>query len=144
MRLPLSYSISAMTGCSERRVPCISHEEALESGNIVKIIDTGQNYPMYGIVKSINYALKSFELVLDGGAGATFELQQSSYPVFEIGTLDCDIPTKLGTAIICDNEIFTVVNEDIKTVWVGNNNLVYYPEDIQALIKTYGYQTLIA
>jgi len=142
-KLPAAYSISRMTGCVEGRVPAIALQEALESGLMVKAVDLRRKHPIYGVVISINYALDNFEIFTDEKKHTVLTLKMKDYVIFEIEDLDDGVPLKLGTAIICGEEIFTVINVKGNVVWVGDGNLVYYPEDIQAIIKNYGYSILM-
>ena len=141
---PPPYSISHMTGCAEGRVPAISLPEALESGEKVKVVDIQRLYPIYGTVVGINFAMKMFDLDRGYSQNEIITLSMKDYAVFEIQSLYPAIPINMGSSIICDGEIFTVVDETITTVWVGDHNLVYYSEDIQALAKRYDYAILMS
>lgn len=133
-----------MTGCTEGRVPSTSLPEALESGDTIKAVDIQRMYPIYGSVISIDFSRETFDIRISHKHDQIMTLNIKEYPIFEMKTLDVNVPAKTGSSIICDKEIFTVVNEEIMPVWVGNHNFVYYPEDIQSLIKRYGYSVLMS
>jgi len=136
------YNLSKLTGCVQGNVPGLSYEEALNDAIPIKVVDISQQYPIYGEVIAINYALSRFTLLTEGEA--ELDLPISDYLVFHADPIDNSIPMAKESAIIIASEIFTVVDDTQIPIWVGDQNLVYYPDDIQALTQKYGYKALIS
>ena len=135
------YVLSKLTGCLSGRVPETSLEAALESGNQIKLVDVNQAYPLFAEVTSINYAYNTFSVETPGDH-KIIELPIKDFKVFNSVPLNPTIPHSVNSSIVIDHEIFTVVNDEVIPIWVADNNAVYYPDDIMALVEKYGYAIL--
>jgi len=144
------YSLQYMTGCILGRVPQVdvkTFPDIITLRVPVKVIFPEVNYRAhYGYVDSYSPRSRSFNfraLTVDGPqiiSGLDFE----AHKVFPSPHLNADIPRHLGDSIIIKQELFTVVmNHELFPIWVGNENLVYYAEDIQTLINMYNDYTIL-
>jgi len=136
------YSLSRMTGCTKGKVPQISLEKALAEGHMVKAVYLDESWPLYASIVGIDYGSQSFDME-EANGNRIDNLPWNQYVIFSANPIQSDIPKKVESAIIINGEIFTVVNDDTVPIWVGNDNLIYYCEDIQALVEKYGYSTLL-
>lgn len=137
----LEYDITKMTGCLYGNVPDIGVHEALTYDGLIKAVHKELAYPVYGHVVAVDFTLNSFTLELENSLIEGLLIED--YVLIPANTINPVIPKTLGSAIIVNDEIFNVVSVNPVPVWVGDNSLVYYCEDIQALTDTYGYTNLL-
>ena len=130
-----SFAISRMTGCVEDRVPRISFEDGLSESQ-VKVVNLSNCYPLYGELCGLNYGSGEFFLRFSGGVHS---FKMSEFFVFAVPVLSAGVSGELNSVTIINGELFTVVFADRFPVWVGDDNLVYYSEDIQLLVDLYGF-----
>lgn len=137
----MKFSIERMTGCVYGKVPKMSISETLTYDGLIKAVNIENGFPLYGYVTVVDFGLNSFDLKLD--EALIDGLQIDEYVFVKANIIDPHIPKSLGTAVIIDGEIFNVITVEPVPIWVGDNNLVYYCEDIEALTNLYGYQNLL-
>lgn len=137
----LNFDITKQTGCLSGRIPSIELVDALTYNGLVKAVHKQLAFPVYGFVVAVDAATKSFDMELDGNriSGLLWE----DYVLFVANTINPRIPKSEGSAIIINNEIFSVVTFYPFPVWVGDEGLIYYSEDIEALADMYGWSNLI-
>jgi hypothetical protein len=132
------YKLNVMSGCLTGKVPTLTdYIEAILTQSSVKIfID---NYPHYGYLRNYNPLNQTFNFEKSNG-----DLLEN-LPINEVlifsGIVKMRKLFTKGSSLIINQELFTAVehlNDFGLTIWVGDNNLVYYGEDIEALIKEHG------
>lgn len=125
--------LSEMSGCLTGKVPMITDLNAAIINQVrVKILN-GKT-PLYGFVVSYNFATGMFDYQMASG-GIIRNLSVEDFFIFSAEIENRNFVK--GSSIIIDGELLTVVASSLSglTVWVGNNNLVYYGEDVEAMIK---------
>ncbi len=120
-----------MTGCLEGKVPSISPEEALSLGEIIKVVNKNNGFPIYAELVGIDYGTNHIVLMSSDSDRIVLPLNDCLF--FKAQKLDHDVPREIDSAIVIGGELFTVVHNDPIPVWLGHKNLVYYADDIQQL-----------
>ena len=142
------YSLKKMTGCISGKVPHISPDllPALITHQYPVKILLEDSAVHYGYVHSYNPRAHSytFRVLTTEGSHILYNLNSHTTRLFSALPLESTIPRDLGCAIIIKQELFTVVfNHAFYPIWLGDGNLVYYSEDIQALIQMHHDYTIL-
>jgi hypothetical protein len=130
-----SYNLARMTGCISGRVPDISPVEALSSGLAIKAVNIHNAFPVYADLIAIDYGTNEF--TLEASHNSLIILPLSEHKFFYASKLAPDVTKKLNSSIVIDGELFTVIHDDPIPIWMGNDSLIYYADDIQNLINKY-------
>jgi len=134
------YDLKNMTACIEGKVPVVKDvAEAVLRRLPIKVLYP-DNSVQYGYIDSYSPRANTFNLKVPGETSCIIHgLNFDTHRIFHATGLHQSIPRHIADIIVINGELFTVVvNHEICPIWIGNENLVYYAEDIQSLIELYG------
>lgn len=134
-----AYNLSVMSGCLQGQVPEITPDMFLYHAAAkipVKAVNRENSVSHYGYLLGKGTGTLLMRVITSEGSSQV-ELPTSLYKVFAAKPLDNNIPRELGDMILVNDEIFTVVKHSLMfPIWVGDQNLVYYSEDIQSILSS--------